>query len=113
MGQFTKVATLDDVPAGSSHDVTLNGTPIAIFNIDGTLYAIDDTCPHEGGRLCDGWVENESVTCPLHAAIFSLRDGRTMQAPVGEELVPPVANGVRTHNVRVVGSDVEIEEPGS
>jgi nitrite reductase/ring-hydroxylating ferredoxin subunit len=112
MATFVKVATLDDVPPGSSHDVRVNGVRIAIFNLDGTLYAIDNTCPHEGGSLCDGWVENETVTCPLHAAVFSLRDGRTLVAPVGEEMGPPVDRGVRCHTVRLSGRDVEIEEPG-
>jgi nitrite reductase/ring-hydroxylating ferredoxin subunit len=109
MRTFVKVATLNDIPEGASHDVTLDGSQIAIFNIGGTLYAIDDNCPHEGGRLCDGWVENETVTCPLHAAVFSLLDGRAVEAPVGEDLVPPVARGVRTYPVRLVGTDIEIE----
>ena len=67
--------------------------PIAVFNVDGELLAIDDTCTHQDASLADGWLEGCTVECPLHAACFDLRTGM----PSG----PPAKMPVRTHEVVV------------
>ncbi|GLZ48818.1 bifunctional 3-phenylpropionate/cinnamic acid dioxygenase ferredoxin subunit [Actinomycetospora sp. NBRC 106375] len=95
------VAELADIPVGES--VRVQGSvPIAVFNADGELYAIDDTCTHQDASLSDGWLEGCAVECPLHAACFDLRTGR----PSG----PPAKKAVRTHPVSVVDGLVYVEE---
>jgi 3-phenylpropionate/trans-cinnamate dioxygenase ferredoxin component len=95
------VAELTDIPVGES--VRVEGSvPIAVFNADGELYAIDDTCTHQDASLSDGWLEGCAVECPLHAACFDLRTGR----PSG----PPAKKPVRTHAVTVVAGLVYVEE---
>nr|WP_243788446.1 bifunctional 3-phenylpropionate/cinnamic acid dioxygenase ferredoxin subunit [Saccharopolyspora gloriosae] len=64
-----------------------------MFNVDGELFAIDDTCTHQDASLSDGFLEGCAVECPLHAACFDLRTGR----PSG----PPAKKPVRTHQVSV------------
>ena len=54
MGQLIKVAETNEVPPGTAKGVDLEGRPVALFNIDGTYYAIDDTCTHRGGSLSEG-----------------------------------------------------------
>lgn len=49
---------------------------IALFNVDGELFALENSCPHQGGPIADGWVEGETVTCPWHAWCFNLRTGK-------------------------------------
>jgi 3-phenylpropionate/trans-cinnamate dioxygenase ferredoxin component len=95
------VGLLSDIPVGES--VRVQGdVPIAIFNADGVLYAIDDTCTHQDASLSDGWLEGCAVECPLHAACFDLRTG----APSG----PPARKPVRTHEVLVVDGRVYVNE---
>ncbi len=76
MRKFFPVATLDEVPAGAAKTVVLGEREIALFNVDGTIYAIDNICPHQGGPLADGWLDGTVVTCPWHAWCFELRTGK-------------------------------------
>ena len=82
----------EDIPLGEAVRVEAD-VPIAVFNVDGELLAIDDTCTHQDASLADGWLEGCNVECPLHAACFDLRTGM----PSG----PPAKMPVRTHEVVV------------
>jgi len=101
MAQFIKVASVDELAAGSAKQVEVNGKSIALFNLDGNYYAIGNDCTHKGGPLAEGYVEGESVTCPWHGAQFNITTG----AVIG----PPAAQNVAKYNVRVQGNDVEVE----
>jgi nitrite reductase (NADH) small subunit len=74
---FMRVFSLDELKPGSARVVTVGEYEVGVFNVDGTIYAIDDLCPHVGGPLHSGHVDNEAktVTCPLHAWDYSLVDG--------------------------------------
>ncbi len=74
-GEFVAVARADDVAPGTAKTVVVGDREVALFNVDGTFYALDNTCPHQGGPLAEGWVENGRVTCPWHAWTFNLSDG--------------------------------------
>ena len=78
--------------------------PVAVFNVDGVLYAIDDTCTHQDASLADGWVEDCAVECPLHASCFDLRTGKVSG--------PPAKFPVRTHRV-VVQDGMVYDELGN
>lgn len=86
------VCPLEDLPPGTAVRVDAE-VPIAVFNADGELYAIDDTCTHQDASLADGYLEGCWVECPLHASTFDLRTGK----PSG----PPAKTAVRTHGVEV------------
>jgi NAD(P)H-dependent nitrite reductase small subunit len=73
---FIPVAKLGDIVPGSVKTVIIDGREIAIFNVGGALYAVDNTCPHQGGPLAEGWLEGATVTCPWHAWCFKLDDGK-------------------------------------
>ena len=81
--------------------IETDGHSIAGFNIGGKVYAIDNTCTHRGGPLCEGEVSGEEVTCPWHGAIYNIK--------TGEALGPPAPRGVARYAVRVQGADVEVE----
>src|SRR5215207_10072135 len=100
---FTRVAAVGEVPPGQGKQVTVRGRTLAVFNADGTFYAIDDTCPHRGASLWEGPVEGTAVFCPLHGAAFDL--------VTGAHLSPPARSGVRTYPVQVVGDEVQIDVP--
>jgi 3-phenylpropionate/trans-cinnamate dioxygenase ferredoxin component len=101
MPEFVKVARTDDIPAGQARMVEVKGTEIAVFNVGGSFHAIDNTCTHVGGPLCEGAVEGVEVTCPWHGAVFNVTTGQV--------LGPPAGQGVGRYNVRVVGPDIEVE----
>ncbi|MEV7195795.1 bifunctional 3-phenylpropionate/cinnamic acid dioxygenase ferredoxin subunit [Streptomyces sp. NPDC093510] len=93
------VCRLEDLPAGES--VRLDTTPpVAVFNADGELFAIDDTCSHQDASLSEGWLEGCQVECPLHAASFDLRTGKPTCLPARRP--------VRTHQVYVEDGVVHV-----
>jgi nitrite reductase/ring-hydroxylating ferredoxin subunit len=101
MAEFAKVAKVGEIPVGTAKLVEVSGTEIAIFNVNGSFHAIDNMCTHVGGPLCEGELDGAEVTCPWHGAVFNVTTGRV--------LGPPAAESVTRYNVRVNGSDIEIE----
>jgi nitrite reductase/ring-hydroxylating ferredoxin subunit len=101
MAEFRKVAVVEEVMPGTATMVEAEGKKIALFNLGGTFYAIDDECPHEGGPLSEGEIEGESVVCPWHASVFNIKTGAVE--------APPAVTGVAVYEVRVEGSDIEIK----
>ena len=75
MAQFTKVATTSEIPAGSGKAVEVSGKTIAVFNCDGTFYAVDNTCTHRGGPLGEGSLSEKTVTCPWHGWEYDVSTG--------------------------------------
>ena len=100
MAHPTKVADLKDIPPGKSACVEFGGEKVALFNVDGTVYAIANTCSHRGGPLSEGEVEGTTVTCPWHGASFDLKTGAA--------LGPPAMQGVMRYEVTTKGNDVLI-----
>jgi nitrite reductase/ring-hydroxylating ferredoxin subunit len=101
MGRFVTVARTSEVAPGTARCIEIEGRRIALFNLDGTFYAIDDTCPHRGGPLSEGFLDGDVIVCPWHGARFRI--------PTGEVLSPPATQGVASYSVRVRGEEVEIE----
>ena len=75
MAEFTRVASVDEIPPGQAKIVEVNARPIAVFNVQGTFYAITNICPHEGGPLGEGTLKGHIVSCPWHDMSFDIRDG--------------------------------------
>jgi len=101
MGELIRVASQEELPPGKAVCVEGGGTRIAVFNVEGTYYALEDTCTHVGGPLSDGECDSESVACPWHGAKFDLRTGEAKSAPASE--------GVRVFKVVVEGEEIKIE----
>lgn len=74
---------------------------IAVFNVEGTLYAISDICTHAEASLSEGGVDGETVQCPLHGACFDLR--------TGEALTPPAVEPVQTYPVVLQENDIYVQ----
>ena len=77
MGEFVKVANKSDLPPGEGMVVEVDGNRIALFNVNGEFYALDNTCPHRGGPLGEGYCDpaNLTVQCPWHGWTFGLTTG--------------------------------------
>jgi nitrite reductase/ring-hydroxylating ferredoxin subunit len=100
MGAFIKVATAGELAPGQAKRVEALGKHLALFNLGGTYYAIEDTCSHRGGPLSEGEIEGDAVVCPWHGAKFKIASG--------EVLGLPARIGVASFPTRVNGSDVEV-----
>ncbi len=100
---FRWVAVVEEVPPGSALLVEVTGQEIALFNLDGDIFAVDNTCTHSGGPLAEGDIESDRVTCPWHGSIFNIKTGGV--------LGPPALEGMATYGVRATGDDIEIDVP--
>ena len=101
MADFVKVATSGEIAPGQAKIVEVKGREIALFNVGGAYFAIDNMCTHEEASLADGEISGFEVTCPLHGAKFDVRSGQV--------LGPPAYDDVARYPVRVSGADVEID----
>ena len=81
MSNFIKVATKSELASGTSKKIEIEDKEIALFNVDGNFLAIDDTCPHRGGPLSEGFVETGVLTCPWHGWQFQLETGECITNP--------------------------------
>jgi 3-phenylpropionate/trans-cinnamate dioxygenase ferredoxin subunit len=102
MTDWVDVSAVDDFPPGAQRVVDVDGTEVAVFNLDGKYYAIEDVCTHDGGILTGGEVVGEEIVCPRHGARFSIT--------TGEALAPPAYEPVATFPVRVAAGRVQVRD---
>jgi 3-phenylpropionate/trans-cinnamate dioxygenase ferredoxin component len=100
---YYKIGSIGDVPIGERILLEIDGLPIAIFNIDGELYALEDTCTHDNAPFGDGELDGNKVICPRHGARFDVRTGKALSMPA--------INPVPIYPVRVIDSIIEIGLP--
>jgi len=84
MADWINVGLLDELPPGTHKVVDVDDVMIAVFNVDGKFYAIEDVCTHDGGILTGGPVNGCIITCPRHGATFDIRTGAALSAPAYE-----------------------------
>ncbi len=99
MSEFLPVAEASHLPPGTGLTVQVDNHEVAVFNVGGHYCAIDGECPHRGGPLGSGTVENGKVFCPLHGWEYDLRTGECATRP---------DKPVRVHAVRVVDGHLEV-----
>jgi 3-phenylpropionate/trans-cinnamate dioxygenase ferredoxin component len=95
MSDWVSVAKMGDLAPGSHRVVDVDGASVAVFNVGGEYYAIEDVCTHDGGQLTGGIVEGDQVVCPRHGARFSIKTGDALTAPAYE---PTAKFPVRVEN---------------
>jgi 3-phenylpropionate/trans-cinnamate dioxygenase ferredoxin component len=85
MPDWTFVANLGDIPLQHYKKVDLDGTVVAVFNIVGEYFAIEDVCTHDGAELTSaGHIAGDEIVCPRHGARFCVRTGEALSAPAYE-----------------------------
>lgn len=90
-----------DLEPGMAVRVTVDGTPVAVFNVAGAYYAIGDTCSHEESSLSEGFVDSDIVECPKHGAMFHI--------PTGDVRSLPATRPVATFRTRLDDGDLYVE----
>lgn len=84
MADWIDVARAEELLPGKCRIVDADGTRIAVFNVAGEFFAIEDVCTHDGGELASGCLEGDVIVCPRHGARFSVRTGDALSAPAFE-----------------------------
>jgi NAD(P)H-dependent nitrite reductase small subunit len=101
--EWHRVASSADLRDGEGLAVDVAGTAIALYRVGGKIYAIDDVCTHEYGVLSQGFVDDGTIECPLHAAQFDIATGQCLAGPATQNL--------RTYEVRLEGDDIYVRAP--
>jgi 3-phenylpropionate/trans-cinnamate dioxygenase ferredoxin subunit len=96
-----RVASMSDVPAGQVRVVECAGRSLALSNVDGTYYAIDNRCTHDNGPLGEGTLRNGRVICPRHGAAFDAKTGRVVSLPA--------VRSVNSYEVTVEGDVILVD----
>lgn len=100
---LVRAAGVRDIIPGTGKAVTAGRKVLALFNLNGTFYALDNRCTHVGGPLGEGAVDGQAVTCPWHGSRFDITSGQV--------LGPPARRPVATYSVKVQGDEVFVEVP--
>jgi len=98
---WIEAALLSDVPQDDVIAVAVQGQEIALYGVDGDVYATDNICTHGHARLCEGFLEGHEIECPLHQGRFDIRNGAAKCAPLTEN--------IRTYPVRIDGDKVYLD----
>lgn len=96
-----RVCAVDDIPEGEVHVVECAGRSLALSNVDGELFAIDNVCTHDDGPLGEGRLQRGRVICPRHGAAFDAKTGKV--------LTLPAVRDVSAYAVSIEGDDVLVE----
>jgi 3-phenylpropionate/trans-cinnamate dioxygenase ferredoxin component len=102
VSDWVDVATVDQLPPGSRQVIDIDGAMIAVFNLNGQYYAIEDICTHDGAELASGTIEGDAIVCPRHGARFSIK--------TGEVLAPPAYEPVGIFPVRVENGVIQVRD---
>jgi 3-phenylpropionate/trans-cinnamate dioxygenase ferredoxin subunit len=102
VSDWVTVCHVADLPLGAHRVVEVDGAQVAVFNLEGEFYAIEDVCTHDGGILTGGPIEGNQIVCPRHGARFCIK--------TGEALTPPAFEPTATFPVRVENDEVQVRD---
>jgi len=97
---YTKICKTNDVKAGCGRGVDINGKNVAVFNLDGNYYAINDICGHRGGPLSEGEVDGTTVICPWHGWRYNVTNG-------DNELIPALPT--EKYELKIEDDDILVD----
>jgi nitrite reductase (NADH) small subunit len=97
---FTKICKISDVKAGCGRGVEINGKNVAVFNLDGNYFAINDICGHRGGPLSEGEVDGTTVICPWHGWRYNVTNG-------DNELIPALPT--EKYELKIEDDDILVD----
>jgi len=98
---WARAVSCSELTPGEVLGVEVAGHSIALYDVDGSIFATDNICTHAYARLSDGWLDGELIECPLHAARFDVRTGKVLD--------PPATVDLKTYPVRVVDDEIQVK----
>ncbi len=101
MSEWIDVCVEGELKPGERKIISTDAAEIAVFNLKGDLFAVEDVCTHDGGELASGRCEDDQIICPRHGARFCIRNGKA--------LTPPAYEDIETFPVRVEQGLVQVD----
>lgn len=101
MTQWIDVVPQIQLPPGKHHVIVVKNYAIAVFNLNGEYFAIEDCCTHQGLPISEGTIEGDIITCPFHGAKFCIK--------TGEVTCPPAFENLTTFDVRIIAGMIQIK----
>ena len=101
MSEWIDVCSESELPPGGRQIASTDVAEIAVFNLDGDLFAIEDVCTHDGGELATGRCDGDQIICPRHGARFCIRNGKA--------LTPPAYEDIETFPVRIEQDRIQVD----
>ncbi|VVD80364.1 non-heme iron oxygenase ferredoxin subunit [Pandoraea terrigena] len=98
---WIEAASRDAIPGDDVIGVVVGGREIALYDVNGDVFATDNACTHGNARLCDGFLDGHEIECPLHQGKFDVRTGEAMCAPLTE--------AVRRYPIRIEADKVYVD----
>ena len=98
-----ELCSADDVAEGAALKVEAGGLTLAVFNVEGQIYVMDDNCTHGPGSLSEGYIDGDVVECNFHNGQFNIRTGEVVSPPC---MIPMKTYAARVENGKVV---IEVE----
>lgn len=98
--EWVDAAASDEIAENSCKVIDVDDDPVAVYNLGGQFYAVDDLCTHDGGDLASGWVDGVCAVCPRHGARFDIRTGQVT--------APPAYEDIHAYPVRVQDGRVQV-----
>ncbi|AHB04717.1 naphthalene 1,2-dioxygenase [Pandoraea pnomenusa 3kgm] len=100
-GNWMEAASRDAIPEDDVIGVVVAGREIALYGVDGEVFATDNVCTHGNARLCDGFLDGHEIECPLHQGKFDVRTGAALCAPLTE--------AVKIYPIRIEADKVYVD----
>ena len=97
---FVRAANISEVKLGMAKAVTISGKRIALYNVDGKIYATDNACLHQGGPLGEGELMDNVITCPMHGWQYDVSNGTCFNMPSAR---------LGTYPVEIQGQDIMVD----
>jgi nitrite reductase/ring-hydroxylating ferredoxin subunit len=98
---WTRVASRSEVEERKIADCEVAGNEIALYWVDGSVYATENICTHAFARLSEGFLDGDCIECPVHQAVFNVK--------TGDVVAPPATEPIKTYPCRIEGDDVLID----
>ena len=99
---WIKTLSVNQIPDEEAVDFDVGShKKIAIFNVNNNFFATDNLCTHEDASLCDGYIDGDTVECPLHQGVFKIS--------TGEVLEPPVTKNLKTYQTKIVDGNIFVD----
>jgi 3-phenylpropionate/trans-cinnamate dioxygenase ferredoxin component len=98
--ELHRVCHVSEIAEGTARSVEIGDRQLALYNIGGTFYATDNRCTHARAHLSEGFIEGDTIECPLHGGRFHI--------PTGQPLAPPVRVAVRAYPVQVIDEEIYV-----
>jgi naphthalene 1,2-dioxygenase system ferredoxin subunit len=101
MSNWTETADVASIPEGDVIAVAVGGVEVALYQVNGEMFATDNICSHGHARLCEGFLDGHEIECPLHQGKFDVRSGQPTCAPVSQ--------AIKTYPLKIEGGKVWLD----